>query len=243
MGHHPLWRDRKSGSASSPCEAQSHLGAGRIPLRKGWEYVNFSPLPENTEAPINQGGNQEPCSFGTSIPQSIPADASTPAPAPVSETETLAGATSPTAADAPNAGKAEPAQEKKANAFVEALKNPKDRTGEMDKDDIALNNRLAVLSYLGIFFVVPGFLVKKSQYCKFHANQGLLLFLAGVLLTVVQSAIRRPMLMMGFLKPVVGLLFSLLKICLLVFEITGMVQAGKGEAKEVPFIGSIKILK
>ena len=39
MGHHPLWRERKSGSASSPCEAQSHLGAGRIPLRKGWEYV------------------------------------------------------------------------------------------------------------------------------------------------------------------------------------------------------------
>lgn len=34
--------ERKTGSASNSGEAQSHGAAGRIPLRKLWEYVNWS---------------------------------------------------------------------------------------------------------------------------------------------------------------------------------------------------------
>ena len=45
-GHRPLWRERKSGSASRFDEAQSHSHtAGRIPLRKLWEYVDFTSRP------------------------------------------------------------------------------------------------------------------------------------------------------------------------------------------------------
>ena len=39
-GHRPLWRGSKTGLTSSPVETQSHSAAGRIPLRKLWEYVN-----------------------------------------------------------------------------------------------------------------------------------------------------------------------------------------------------------
>ena len=38
-GHRPLWRGSKTGLTSSPVETQSHGAAGRIPLRKLWEYV------------------------------------------------------------------------------------------------------------------------------------------------------------------------------------------------------------
>lgn len=38
-GHRPLWRGSKTGLTSSPVETQSHSAAGRIPLRKLWEYV------------------------------------------------------------------------------------------------------------------------------------------------------------------------------------------------------------
>ena len=144
-------------------------------------------------------------------------------------------------AAAPQFGTA--AQQTKPNDFLEALKNPKNRTAEMNTEDISLNNRLAVLSYLGIFFVIPGFLVKKSPYCKFHANQGLLLFLIGILLTVIRSVIRRPLMMVRFLKPIVGLIFTLARLCLLALRIIGMIHAGKGEAKELPFIGSVRIIK
>lgn len=40
-GHRPLWRGSKTGLTSSPVETQSHSAAGRIPLRKLWEYVNW----------------------------------------------------------------------------------------------------------------------------------------------------------------------------------------------------------
>ena len=38
-GHRALWRGSKTGLTSSPVETQSHSAAGRIPLRKLWEYV------------------------------------------------------------------------------------------------------------------------------------------------------------------------------------------------------------
>lgn len=37
-----MWRNSKSGPASSSDEAQSHSAEGRIPLRKLWEYVNIT---------------------------------------------------------------------------------------------------------------------------------------------------------------------------------------------------------
>lgn len=39
--------ERKTGSASNSVEAQSHGAAGRIPLRKLWEYVNTKDEPSN----------------------------------------------------------------------------------------------------------------------------------------------------------------------------------------------------
>lgn len=52
-GHRPLWRGSKTGLTSSPVETQSHSAAGRIPLRKLWEYVKT----EEAEAILDQIAN------------------------------------------------------------------------------------------------------------------------------------------------------------------------------------------
>ncbi|MEA3293262.1 MAG: hypothetical protein U9P88_02280, partial [Patescibacteria group bacterium] len=39
------------------------------------------------------------------------------------------------------------------------------------------NNTLAIISYLGIFCLVPLLLKEKNDFVKFHAKQGLVLFI------------------------------------------------------------------
>ena len=58
--------------------------------------------------------------------------------------------------------------------------NTPDTTAQFDPQDIELNNRLSLLSYLGILVLVPIFLVKRSRFARFHANQGLVLLIAGI---------------------------------------------------------------
>ena len=57
----------------------------------------------------------------------------------------------------------------------------KDETGRFDSMDIQNNKALAVLSYIGIFVLIPIFAGKNSPYARYHANQGLVLFLAEII--------------------------------------------------------------
>jgi hypothetical protein len=43
---------------------------------------------------------------------------------------------------------------------------------------------LSSLAYISVLFIVPFLARPDSQYCKFHANQGLVLFLLGNLITL-----------------------------------------------------------
>ena len=58
--------------------------------------------------------------------------------------------------------------------------NTPDTTAQFDPQDVELNNRLSLLSYLGILVLIPIFLVKRSRFAKYHANQGLALLIMNV---------------------------------------------------------------
>ena len=95
------------------------------------------------------------------------------------------------------------------------------------------NDKLfGILSYLGILWLV-GLLAGKTEFTKFHANQGLVLFIAGVIIGAA-SAI-----------PFVGwfVIAPLGSIATLVFAIMGIVNAAKGEMKPLPVIGKFQIIK
>lgn len=86
------------------------------------------------------------------------------------------------------------------------------------------NDKLfGILSYLGILWLV-GLLAGKTQFTKFHANQGFVLWLAGIILAVI---------------PFLG---WALEVAALVFMIMGIVNVVNGEMKELPVIGKIHIL-
>lgn len=106
---------------------------------------------------------------------------------------------------------------------------------KFDSKDIEDNKAMAILAY--IIFFIPMIAAPNSPFAKFHANQGLVLFLAGLVSYVA-------MIILGFLTlGLTFLLMPLLWIGMLVLAILGIVNAASGEAKELPIIGSMKLYK
>ena len=96
-----------------------------------------------------------------------------------------------------------------------------------DPQDIEKNKVYAILAYIGILFLVPLLAAKDSPYAKFHTNQGLVLFLLEVILSVV------------WWIPFLGLLW----IAVVVFAVMGIINAAQGECKPLPIIGEIELIK
>ena len=101
--------------------------------------------------------------------------------------------------------------------------------------DVESNKVFAILAYIGILVLVPIFAAPNSKFAKFHANQGLVLFIAEVILLAIAWTL-------GGLW-IIRLLVNVARILCLVLAILGIVAAAQGEEKELPVIGSIHILK
>lgn len=120
----------------------------------------------------------------------------------------------------------------KAQAKIDQIKaETDDFSDEMDPEDVEKNKVMAILAYIGILVLVPILAAKDSKFAKFHANQGLVLFL----LAIVVSALAK-------LK-VVGWIFGIVDVVVVILAVVGIVYAAQGKAKELPVIGNWKILK
>ena len=115
--------------------------------------------------------------------------------------------------------------------------------------DIKENKAMAVLSYIGILFLIPLFAAKNSPYARFHVRQGATLFALSLLYTIAQWIIisilnaALPRVYYFFYSapnPIVSVVSAILGICALVFlvlMIIGIVNAAQGKYKELPVIG------
>ncbi len=104
------------------------------------------------------------------------------------------------------------------------------------QSDAEQNKVMAIVGYIiPILFFIP--LVtdaKNSPFAKFHANQQLVLLLAGIAVNVV-----------GTIIPVLGwfIILPLGTIALIVLAVMGIIHAAKAEMKPLPLIGSFSIIK
>ena len=94
------------------------------------------------------------------------------------------------------------------------------------------NKLIAAISYIGILFLVPLLVAKDDPFARFHANQGLVLFLAGIAIGIV-----------GIIPAVGTIVAAIGGIATFVFAILGIINALKGEMNPLPFIGGIEIIK
>ena len=102
--------------------------------------------------------------------------------------------------------------------------------------DVEQNKIYAVLAYLGILVLVPILAAKESRFAQYHANQGLVLFVADLVVWF-------GFLILGFILPLLFLFSWVVWLGLLVLHIMGIVNAAQGEMKPVPVVGGIKLLK
>lgn len=103
---------------------------------------------------------------------------------------------------------------------------------EVDPSDVEKNKVMAILAY--IIFFIPLLAAKESKFAMYHANQGLILFLAAVIINVVGAVI-----------PIVGWLvvIPLGNLAVLVWAILGIIKAAGGKVAPLPLIGKYNLLK
>ena len=135
-----------------------------------------------------------------------------------------------TAAIEAHRGDVEPAEPAEPAAEPQAAPATEAAPVEVDSADASANKVMAILAYFGILVLVPLFAAKDSKFARFHANQGLILLICEVVIFFIGRI------------PGIDLLVWLLNIAIAVFAIIGIINAAKGEAKELPFIGKFRII-
>ena len=116
---------------------------------------------------------------------------------------------------------------------------------EVSPEDVQNNKVFAILAYIGILVLVPIFAAKESKFARFHANQGLVIFICEVAWGIIGSVISSLLissLSLG-LWAFWGFISWLVWIGFMVFAIIGIVNAAQGSTKPMPLFGKFKILK
>lgn len=129
------------------------------------------------------------------------------------------------------------------SAKVAALNDTPDYTAEMDQQDINDNKIISILSYISILVLIPIFAVPGSKFARFHANQGLLLFVLEIALGIVKIVLSTILAVISWRLASIVNVLVILDIAFLVLAVIGIINAANGVAKELPIIGKFKILK
>ncbi len=100
---------------------------------------------------------------------------------------------------------------------------------------------MGVLSYLGFLALIPYFGEKNNPFVVFHAKQGMNLLIIEIIVPLILGAASY-VLPLG-LYLLLRTISSLLSVGFLVLCIIGIVNVCGGKMKELPIVGSIKIIK
>lgn len=112
-----------------------------------------------------------------------------------------------------------------------------------DAKDIEKNKIMAGLGY--IIFFLPMIVMNESKFARFHANQILLLLIPGVAVTIVGTTLST-ILMVSLLLGLAGIISFItfaLDLAIGVVALINMIAAFRGEAKRIPLVGHITLIK
>lgn len=116
------------------------------------------------------------------------------------------------------------------------------------QQDVEQNKVMAVLAYFGILVLIPILAAKESKFARFHANQGLILLITGVAFSIFVPVVIKIVafisyVLAGIVGIALGIALVLAWLLLFVLAIIGIINAVKGEFKQLPLIGQFQILK
>ena len=134
------------------------------------------------------------------------------------------------------------------NGFLDQIKNfilntPQCKD-QISPRDISDNKTITIFAYFGLLLLIPLLACKNSRFARFHANQGLILFLFNIAATIVVSIVT---FVFGFI-PVLGTIVNVIMwLAYYVFAIglfvLGIYNVVKGRVNELPLIGGFRLIK
>lgn len=110
--------------------------------------------------------------------------------------------------------------------------NPAPSGGDVDQNKV-----YAIIGYIGILFLIPMLAAPKSDFAQYHARQGMVLFIAEVILWVAAWIVM--LITFGF----GAVLMPIVSIVAIIWSILGIVNAANGVKKPLPLIGQWAIKK
>lgn len=131
-------------------------------------------------------------------------------------------------------------------------------TPVFDEEDIKENKLIAVFAYVNVLVLVPILAGRKSPFARYHAKQGLVLFVIeaflhfayGTLKSVLSPFVAHIAATNGYssyssynwLELVLSLL-GVVAFAYIAFAVIGIIRVLRGEAKPLPLIGTLPFLK
>lgn len=112
--------------------------------------------------------------------------------------------------------------------------NKTQKTQEEDSSPEPVNNdqAMGIIAYLGPLCIVPILVAKDSEFAMYHANQGLILFIVAIALSLFA------------IIPILGWIISFFgSIAVVVLAILGIINAANMKKKPLPIIGGYQLLK
>ncbi len=114
---------------------------------------------------------------------------------------------------------------------------------EVTPEDAEKNKFMGILAYLGILCLVPILAAKDSPFAKYHANQGLVLFIGWVALAIVLAFLNVLFVFLPGSLYFIYTILNLVHIAPLILLVLGIINAANGKCVPLPVIGGIKLLK
>lgn len=128
----------------------------------------------------------------------------------------------------------------KNNDFTNMLYGGKDYSNEFDARDIVENKVFCILSYLGLLFIVGLIAQPDSKVVKFHANQGLILFIVEVILGAAGGIIGLIPFVGIIITGIIGMATSVVLIGAFVYQLVNILD---GKVKKLPLVGDLTLIK
>ncbi|MDO5015523.1 MAG: zinc ribbon domain-containing protein [Eubacteriales bacterium] len=115
-----------------------------------------------------------------------------------------------------------------------------DKTGGFTKNDRESNRGLALLSYIPLLFLVPMLAGKESPYARFHASQGLLMFIIGLIIWAIKGVFYF-LWLIPVLRIILSVIYSILSIVWLLLTLYLLVTTSQAKAMKLPGIGGVEL--
>ncbi|MCB9595858.1 MAG: hypothetical protein H6719_24265 [Sandaracinaceae bacterium] len=114
-------------------------------------------------------------------------------------------------------------------------------SGNVDPQDAETNKIMAVLSYFGIFLIIPYLKAKDSPFVKFHLNQGIILLVVGFAGSIGLGVVGAVLgMVLGDIGSMIGSLLSAVwSLATFVLFVLGVLNALGGRAKQLPAVGGL----